>query len=450
MRRRRPRYGLRERIWLTVVAAMGVALLGLTAGFNLLVAGRLTDEANSVASARAAAELDAVRVSTAGIQVIRASGADPFDTPTWVFDARRAVERPRAGAPEQAAAQALTRRGRGFVDAPSGNTRLYGLPILQGGRRIGTVVGAVDLAPYQQIGTTALLGSSALAVLALVAIGVASRWILARALRPVAEMTRQADDWSEHDLERRFGLGEPRDEFTTLAATLDRLLDRVAASLRREQNLTADLSHELRTPLTQISTEAQFALRHGPASPEQRESYERILRSAQYTARILETLMAAARAQAAPSPAVGDAAAAVRAAIEAVRPLAAQHHIEVELLGGSVATVTGGDDALIERVVAPLLENACRYARHRIAVEIADGSRELEIIVQDDGPGIPCDDAQHVFEPGFRSAQGTTALLKGAGLGLALARRLARGVGGDVRVDDSPAGARVVVSLPRG
>ena len=83
-------------------------------------------------------------------------------------------------------------------------------------------------------------------------------------------MTRQAAEWSEHDLERRFSQGPPRDEFTTLAATLDGLLDRVAASLRHEQMLTAELSHELRTPLTAISAEAQYALRHGdgdPASP---------------------------------------------------------------------------------------------------------------------------------------------------------------------------------------
>jgi signal transduction histidine kinase len=449
-RRRLPRFGLRERIWLTVVVGIAVVLGGMTVAFNLLVAGRLTEEANSVAIARAAAELDALRVTAAGIQVVRASRGDVFDTPTWVFDAGRAVERPQAGAPGQAGAQALTRRGRGFIDVPARHTRLYGLPIVDGGRRIGTVVGAVDLAPYQQIASTALLGSLALAVLALLAVGVASRWILARALRPVAEMTRQAADWSEHDLERRFGLGEPRDEFTTLAATLDGLLDRVAASLRHEQNLTADLSHELRTPLTQISTEAQFALRHGTRSPEQRESYERILRSAQYMVRILDTLMAAARAQAAPAPAARDATAAVRGAIDAVRPLAEQNRIEIDLPAASAGVVGAGDDALIERVLTPLLENACRFARRRITVEIADGSRGVEIIVQDDGPGIASEDAERVFEPGFRSAHTTATLLKSAGLGLPLARRLARGVGGDVRVDESPVGARVIVSLPRG
>jgi signal transduction histidine kinase len=278
------------------------------------------------------------------------------------------------------------------------------------------------------------------------------REVLARALRPVSEMTRQAADWSEHDLERRFGLGEPHDEFTTLAATLDGLLDRVAASLRHEQNLTADLSHELRTPLAQITTEAQFALRHGAAGPEERESYEKILHSARYMARILDTLMAAARARAdSGSGSVrGDAAAAARTAIAETRPLAEAAGVDIELVAPGGPCVAGADEAVMERVLTPLLENACRFARQRVTVEVARGEREIRMAVQDDGPGIAPGDAERVFTPGFRAGEGTATLLRGAGLGLPLARRLAQGVGGDVRVHESAAGARVVVSLPSG
>jgi two-component system OmpR family sensor kinase len=451
MRLPRLRFGLRERIWLTVVAGIGIVLVGMTAGFNLLVAGRLTEEANAVAVARAAAELDALRVTESGIHVVRPDGGDPIDTPTWVFEGSRAIEGPpRASRREEAAARALTRRGRGFVDLPSRDIRLYGLPVLQDGRRVGSVVGAVGLAQYEQIARTALLGSSALALFALIAVAVASRWVLSRALRPVGEMTRQAADWSEHDLERRFGLGEPHDEFTTLAATLDGLLDRVAASLRHEQNLTADLSHELRTPLTQITAEAQFALRHGTGGAEEPESYERILRSARYMTQILDTLMAAARAQATSAPASGDAAAAARTAIEAIRPVGDANAIDLELIAPATPTLARVHEALLERVLSPLLENACRFARHRVTVEVTEGSRGLQIIVGDDGPGIAAADAEHVFTPGVRGGEGTATVLKGAGLGLPLARRLAQGVGGDVRVDESPVGARVIVTLPRG
>ena len=74
-------------------------------------------------------------------------------------------------------------------------------------------------------------------------------------------MTRQAAAWSEHDLDHRFALGEPHDELTELAATLDGLLDRLAASLRREQRFSAELSHELRTPLARVIAESELALR---------------------------------------------------------------------------------------------------------------------------------------------------------------------------------------------
>ena len=79
-------------------------------------------------------------------------------------------------------------------------------------------------------------------------------------------MTEQAEAWSEHDLDRRFGLGEPHDELTRLASTLDRLLDRIAASLRHERRFSAELSHELRTPLAKVTAEAELALRR-PREP---------------------------------------------------------------------------------------------------------------------------------------------------------------------------------------
>ena len=78
---------------------------------------------------------------------------------------------------------------------------------------------------------------------------------------PGVRMTRQAAEWSEHDLDHRFALGAPHDELTELASTLDRLLDRLAASLRHERRFSAELSHELRTPLARVLAEAELALR---------------------------------------------------------------------------------------------------------------------------------------------------------------------------------------------
>jgi signal transduction histidine kinase len=449
--RRQPSFGLRERIWVTVLAAIAVVLLALTAGFNLVLAARLHHEANAVASARASAELDGLHVTAGRIHLTETLDGSAADTPTWVFQGRRALELPRAGTLDQRAATALT-RGRGFHDVPGTDTRLFALPVMQGTRRLGTVVAAVALAPYEQIRKVALLASGVLAALALLAVALGTRWLISRALRPVGEMTRQAAEWSEHDLERRFSQGPARDEFTRLAATLDGLLDRVAASLRHEQLLTAELSHELRTPLTAISAEAQYALRHGDGDPDSRHGYEQILHSARRMTRILDTLIAAARAQASSAPTLSDPVAGTRAAIQACSGLAAARRLALELTEPEHRVVAGVDGGLLERVLAPLLENACRHAEHAVRVAVAQVDGVIEIAVEDDGRGILAEDRDRIFDPGYRAPQAAAngGPSPGAGLGLALARRLARGVGGDVTLRPSSGGARFIVSLPHG
>jgi signal transduction histidine kinase len=444
-------FGLRERIWVTVLAAMAVVLLALTAGFNLVLAARLDQEANAVASARASAELDGLRVTAAGIQLTETLDSSGTDTPTWVFQSNRPLEEPRAGTVDQRAAAALT-RARGFHDVPGGDTRLYALPVTQGPRRLGTIVSAVGLAPYEQIRQVALVASAVLAALALLSIALGTRWLISRALRPVGEMTRQAAEWSEHDLERRFSQGPPRDEFTTLAATLDGLLERVAASLRHEQMLTAELSHELRTPLTAITTEAQYALRHGPGDPATRHGYEQILQSARQMTRILDTLIAAARAETSSAQSVSDPVAGIQAAIQACSSVAASRQVALALTEPGQRVAVGVDGGLLERVLAPLLENACRHARHEIRVDVARVNGMIEIAVEDDGHGVLAEDEERIFEPGYRAAGAEVngGPSPGAGLGLALARRLARGVGGDVTLRAGIRGARFIVSLPHG
>src|SRR5947208_105991 len=108
-------------------------------------------------------------------------------------------------------------------------------------------------------------------------------------------MTKQAAAWSERDLDRRFGLGEPHDELTQLAATLDNLLDRIAASLRHERRFSAELSHELRTPLARVIAEAELALRRTRDPGEYRRVLDVILTNARHIDRIIDTLLAAAR-----------------------------------------------------------------------------------------------------------------------------------------------------------
>src|SRR5205085_1642247 len=141
------------------------------------------------------------------------------------------------------------------------------------------------------------------AALVLLVAFVATRGVLEGALRPVAQMTADAEDWGAHDLDRRFGLGPARDELTALAATLDGLLARIAASRRHEQRFAAEVAHELRTPIAGLRGRAELALAaDGPgAEEERREALEAVVEDAARLNRVIETLVAVARREIDPS-----------------------------------------------------------------------------------------------------------------------------------------------------
>ena len=97
------------------------------------------------------------------------------------------------------------------------SVRLYAIPVVDGGDRVGTVVAGVLLAPYDETATIAFVGSVVLAIVLLAAVAVLTHWILGKALLPVSRMTDDAAAWSDHDLDQRFDQGEPYDELTQLA-----------------------------------------------------------------------------------------------------------------------------------------------------------------------------------------------------------------------------------------
>lgn len=231
-----------------------------------------------------------------------------------------------------------------------------------------------------------------------------------------------------------------------LATTLDALLDRVAASIRYEQRFSAELSHELRTPLASVVAEAQLALRHGRSTDELRSALQRVLESAERISRTLDTLLAAARAELHGSRGTGDARAAAHAAAREFQALAGARGLTIRIEDGATPIAIGVGTEVAERILAPLVENGCRHARTSLTLtaERRDGS--VLVSVHDDGPGIAAAERERIFEPGWSGADSNG---HGAGLGLPLARRLARAAGGEVTVADAAEhGARFTVTLP--
>ncbi|MBI5106560.1 MAG: HAMP domain-containing histidine kinase [Solirubrobacterales bacterium] len=279
-----------------------------------------------------------------------------------------------------------------------------------------------------------LLGSLVFAAVVLLAGGLATRGALDGALRPVAQMTAHAEDWGAHDLNRRFDLGPPRDELTGLAATLDGLLARIAASRRHEQRFASEVAHELRTPLAGLRARAELALRRqGPeAERERREALEAVVEGATRLDRAIDTLVAVARRELDPASGTVDLA-RLAAEVEGV-----------EVIVDGPLPLAEGDPEVVRRALAPLVDNARRHARRRVSLELSVATGIVRLAVRDDGPGLDMALGERAFDPGVR---GSEVPGDGSGLGLPLARRLARSCGGEVRWEPGPGGC-FLLELP--
>lgn len=441
------RLGIRYRLLLTVIACVLLALAAFVVGFNIFLARTLDRDARSLVRSRAASTVATLRVEGKRIHLAEAPDTGIPDSYVWVFAGVRTLEQPTASRTVNQAAESLTRGPARFLDLPGSDTRLYASPVNDNGRRIGTVVAGLSLAPYDHTRRLALIASLVLAGLVLVAVSLAAYWLLGASLQSVVRMTRQAAAWSERDPDRRFALGEPYDELSELASTLDALLDRLAAGLRHEQRFSAELSHELRTPLARVMAESELALRRDREPSEYRRAIEVINESATYLTRTVDALVAAARHESGGTRGTADALAVAEAAARGCAKLAAARELDLRVDTAGVRVRLGLDRDLAERILQPVLENACRYGEHNISVSITRRNSTVVYTVVDDGVGVAPDESERIFEPGVRGSA-ARGVSEGAGLGLALARRLARSTGGDVKALVVAGGGRFVVTLP--
>jgi signal transduction histidine kinase len=432
---------LRGRVTLASVGVLAGGLLALSVLINVLLARSLDADAAKVLRERAAAQRAALDVDRHGVRTDEHADDAVLDELSWVFSPTAELERPRVAAPVEAAAVRLAGRGgSGFADVRD-QIRLFVAPIRVEGRRVGAVVVGVRLEPYVHTERLALLATGALDVFVLLIGALMARRAVTAALRPVAEMAARAEDWSEHDLHRRFDLGAPRDEITGLAATLDGMLARIDAALRREQRFSAEMAHELRTPLSGVRAETELMLRRRDLAPELALGLEQILASTDRMAGVIETLLASERAGASEAHTACDAAVPVREVVRAMRPAAEAHGIRVRTHGADVPQRVLADPDMLAQAFQPLLDNAIRHARDAVDVRLHADGADLVVAVDDDGAGIDGADPEALFAPGHSTTGG-------AGLGLPLARRLARSLGGDVLALPAAAG-RFELRLPR-
>ncbi|MFE6912012.1 ATP-binding protein [Streptomyces erythrochromogenes] len=274
--------------------------------------------------------------------------------------------------------------------------------------------------------------------------------VTGHALRPVEAIRAEVAGISDRDLHRRVPVPATRDEVARLAETMNATLDRLEASGIRQRRFIADASHELRSPITVLRTQLEVAL--AVRDPELwPELIGGALEDIERLQRLAADLLLLARIDAAqPVPAVPlDLGVLVGEVLEA--RLGDRVPVRVDLAAD--VEVTAG--ALwLGRVVTNLVDNAQRYAVGGVDVTLrttggggaAGPTAVLEVV--DDGPGIPADDRERVFERFTRLDDSRSRDHGGAGLGLAIARDLSAHHGGTLTAEDCASGARLVLRLP--
>ena len=282
-------------------------------------------------------------------------------------------------------------------------------------------------------------------------------WFLARqSLSPVVAMADRARRMGGENLAARLPVANSRDELGHLAEAFNDLLGRLETSMVQQRQFMADASHELRTPVATARTAAGVALQQPRRDErEYREALEIIEGQTARLSRIVDDMFTLARADAGNYPVRREAMyldEVLEEVVRAARVIAKARHITIDATAAPSAAFTG-DEELIRRLLGNLIDNAIRYAPDGSVVRAAltSTSGRYCIAVTDRGPGIPAAMQPHIFERFYRGdVSRRRRESDGAGLGLALARWVARVHGGDVRLESSSeSGSTFTVELPR-
>ena len=275
-------------------------------------------------------------------------------------------------------------------------------------------------------------------------------WFLAgHVLKPVGRITEVARRISATDLSQRIALDGPPDELRRLADTFDAMLDRLDRSFDAQRGFVEDASHELRNPLAVIRSNLDTTLADPDATTEDyRVVAEQVSRSVERMSRVVDDLVTFARHETRPQHlALVDIGELSRQATAEFEGYAANHDVGLTHYapGGLLAL---GDAGSLRQALANLLSNALSVAPAGSEVRITAGGEGawIWVAVEDQGPGIPADEQERVFQ---RFQRGRQASADGRGLGLAIVRQIAESHRGEARLTSTEGfGSTFTMLLP--
>ena len=318
------------------------------------------------------------------------------------------------------------------TETPTGPVVVYGVSTLRGANR---AVRALKVASLVGIPTLVLLA------------GLFAWRAVRRALAPVDALSAEVDEIEANALDRRLAAPAGDDEIARLARTLNHMLDRLDSGVRLQRRFAADASHELRSPLAAARAQLEVGLAY-PDRTDWPATAGNVLDEIGRLERLAGELLDLARFDAG-AAGDGDGAGVTprRQALD-LSELVTRETAGPEWRALPLTTVTPpsgpvvlADPDLVTRVVRNLLANAARHARSSIAVETGSAGAEAWLRITNDGPAVPAEHRERIFEPFARIDGARAAHRGGAGLGLAIARRIARAHGGELTLEPSPPGA---------
>lgn len=256
-------------------------------------------------------------------------------------------------------------------------------------------------------------------------------WISTRALAPVDEISQAAQRISIENLTERLEVPQTGDQLERLSRTLNHMLSRLEASVRRMAQFTADASHELRAPVSLIRTTAEVALIKDRSAEEYRRALTNVLEESERTSRVIDSLMLLARAdsQAEILDTVPvDAFVIVRSAAEQGERLAQTRGLQFSLdLPLQETICVKADGEALRRALLILLDNATKYtpAGGSVALRLEARNGIAAVSVADTGIGIAREDIPHIFDRFWRADKARSRAQGGVGLGLSIAKWIA-------------------------
>jgi heavy metal sensor kinase len=292
-----------------------------------------------------------------------------------------------------------------------------------------------------------LAGPAALAATAL-----GGYWLARKALRPVDRMTSNARAIGIDRLDERITVPRSADEIGQLAVTLNAMLDRLERGVKQKRRLIADASHELRTPLAVMRAELDVSLRADELSADARGVLESVREEVDRMSRTVDNLLTLAQVDEGRLElltAQVDLAEALDAAARPLLPLAVAKGVALQVEGDGLTAKA--DPQRLNQALTNLIENAIKFtpAGGEVRVSGWRAGGEVGVTVADDGPGVPAEAREHLFDRFYRVDDARGRDVGGSGLGLAIVREVATAHGGRVWVEsDQGRGSRFSLALP--